>query len=148
MTMGLLQTCSYVTEQMQSKVSIDINKFLEAFSIEDDDGHRIHPPLWMESEWNSISTKPCKPMSQALTSISSSTSTTILNMDNYRISRQAEAIRWINLQEKRSSIIPRLQPTTTEEYHFLRNAVRSDSGPLRRKVKKVKKQTCMLCILL
>jgi hypothetical protein len=38
MTMALLQTCGYVIDQMQSEVAVDINKFLEAFSIEGDSG--------------------------------------------------------------------------------------------------------------
>ncbi len=135
MTMGLLQTCSYVTEQMQTKVTIDINKFLEAFSIEVD-GCRIHPPSWTQNEQNSISIRPHTPIQQASTSILSLESTSIFDMDDYRASRQAEAIRWINLQERRSSIIARLQPTTAEEYKRLRDAVTSDSGPLRRMGKK------------
>ena len=124
MTMGLLQTCSYITEQMQSNVTIDINTFLKAFSIEDN-GYRIFPPTWVP---------------QASSSITPSMSTNHFDMDDYRISRQIEAIRWINLQEKRSSIIPRLQPTTAEEYNDLCDAVTSDSGPLRRKVRKARKQ--------
>jgi hypothetical protein len=44
MTMALLQTCGYVIDQMQTKVTVDINKFLDAFSIEDD-GRSIQPPL-------------------------------------------------------------------------------------------------------
>ncbi len=135
MTMGLLQTCSYVTEQMQTKVTIDINKFLEAFSIEVD-GCRIHPPSWTQSEQNSISIRPHTPIQQTLISSSSLVPTSIFDMDDYRASRQAEAIRWINLQERRSSIIARLQPTTAEKYQRLRDAVTSDSGPLHRTVKK------------
>ena len=29
--MGLLQACSYITKQMQTPVTIDVNKFLESF---------------------------------------------------------------------------------------------------------------------
>ena len=46
---------------------------------------------------------------------------------------QAEAINWINLQEKRASIIARLHPVTPEEYEKRRKLVKTDSGPLRRK---------------
>jgi hypothetical protein len=48
MTMALLQTCGYVMDQMQTKVTVNINKFLEAFSIEGDGG-RIRPPSWSKS---------------------------------------------------------------------------------------------------
>lgn len=135
MSMGLLQTSGYVTDQMQTKVSIDINKFLGAFSIEVD-GRRIHPPSWTQSEHDSSSGLPHTPTQQPSSSISSSASTNVFNMDHYRIIRQAEAIRWIDLQERRSSIIARLQPTTAEEYQRLRHAVTSDSPPSHRKVKK------------
>ena len=64
MTMGLVQTCSYVIKQMQTKVTIDINKFLEAFSMEAD-GHCIHSPLWTQSEHNSASIRPHTPMVQS-----------------------------------------------------------------------------------
>ena len=121
MTMGLVQTCSYVIKQMQTKVTIDINKFLEAFSMEAD-GHCIHSPLWTQSEHNSASIRPHTPMVQS--NLSSSMSTCNLDMDDYHTSHQAEAICWINLQEKRSC----LQPTTAEEYQHLREAVTSDSG--------------------
>jgi hypothetical protein len=136
-TMGLLQTCSYVTEQMQTKVNIDINKFLEAFSIEVD-GSSFHPSSWTLSEQDSTSFGPHSQIRQASTSNLSSqaASTNILNMDNYRTSRQAEAIRWIDLQERRSSIISRLQPTTAEEYQHLRDAVTSENAPIGRTVKK------------
>jgi hypothetical protein len=139
MTMGLLQTCSYVTEQMQTKVTIDINKFLEAFSIEVD-GHHVHPPSWTEREQDSStsSSNQSHAQIQQTTSIPSPGSTRILDIDNYRISRQAEAIRWINLQERRSSIIPLSQPTTAEDYQRLRIAVTSDSGPFRRTIKSAK----------
>jgi hypothetical protein len=130
MTMGLLQTSSYVMEQMQTKVTIDINKFLEAFSIEVD-GHRLHPPLWTQSDHDSASIRPNRPIPPASTS-----TTRVFNMDDYRTSRQAEAICWINLQEKRSSIIDRLQPITADEYQRLRDAVMAESGPLRRTAKK------------
>jgi hypothetical protein len=54
-------------------------------------------------------------------------------MDNYSQCRRTEAMRWINLQEKRASIIARLHPVTPEEYQEHRDAVNSESGPLRRK---------------
>jgi len=131
--MGLLQTCGYVTEQMQTKVSININKNLEVFSIEDD-GHHIHPPPWMQSELNSSSSTLNQSHTgiQQSTAVLSSEPAKFPDFDNYCISRQAEAIRWINLQEKRSSIIARVQPTTAKEYQQFRNAVTSDSGPFRR----------------
>ena len=47
--MSLLQTCGYITDQMQPTVSIDVNKLLESFSIKDDRGD-IHPPLWMQGK--------------------------------------------------------------------------------------------------
>jgi hypothetical protein len=123
---------------MQTKVTIDINKFLDAFSIEVD-GHHIHPPSWTQSEHDSVSNRPPTSIQPSTSSSTlSSTSTSIFNMDNYRISRQEEAIRWINHQEKRSSIIPRLQPTTAKEYQLLRDAVTSDSGPLQRTYKGTK----------
>ena len=145
MTMALLQTCGYVTEQMQTQVTMDINKFLEAFSIQVD-GCRIQPPSWTQSQQDSASTRPHTTIGQASTSIG----TNFFDMDNYRTSRQGEAIRWINLQERRSSIISRLQPTTAEEYQSLRDAVTSDGGPLRRKVKKASgmKFTCKTAISL
>ena len=140
MSMGLLQTCSYVMEQMPTKVTIDINKFLEAFSIEVD-GHRIRPPSWKEKEDNSATSSSddqSRAQIQQSTSTSSPVSTNFLDIDDYRASRQAEAIRWINLQERRSSIIARSQPTTAEEYQLLRIAVTSDRGPLCRTAKGIK----------
>jgi len=141
-TMGLLQTSSYVTEQMQTRVTIDVNKFLGAFSIEVN-GSRIHPPSWTTSEHNLNEIAPPMPILQASTSNSSILPGINFDMDDYRACRQKEAIRWINLQEKRSSIIARLQPTTVEEYQNLRDAVTLESGPLRRTVKK---QPGMKCI--
>ena len=86
------------------------------------DGTSIHPSSWTLSEQDSASFGPHSQIRQeASTSNLSSQamSTNILNMDNYRTSHQAEAIRWIDLQERRSSIISCLQPTTTEEYQHL-----------------------------
>ena len=139
MSMGLLQTCSYVTEQMQSNVKIDINKFLQAFSIEVD-GHHVHPPSWTEREQDSVtsSSNQSHAQIQQMTSTSTPPSTNFLNIDNYCVSRQAEAIRWINLQERRSSIISRVQPTTAEQYQHLRDNVTLDSGPFRRTAKATK----------
>ena len=42
-TMSLLQTCSYITGQMQTDIEININKFLQAFSIKTDSSC-LHPP--------------------------------------------------------------------------------------------------------
>ena len=56
-SMGLLQTCGYVTEQMQTPVTIGVNKFLESFSIKAD-GETIHPPTWTAREGNSVSFSP------------------------------------------------------------------------------------------
>jgi len=127
-TMSLLQTCSYVTEQMHTEVSIDVNKFLDAFSIEVEGG-RIHPPSWNRHESDLVIT-PSLPVPPVA-------SPNIFNMDDYRKCRQEEAIRWIDLQEKRSSIIARLQPVTPDEYNQLRDAVKAENGPLRRKAKKL-----------
>jgi hypothetical protein len=134
MSMGCLQACSFFLEQMPHKVAIDINMFLGAFSIEVD-GQRVHPPSWKKSENNSVVILPSSSMSSPLPS-ESSTSPPIFNMDDYRSYRQAEAIRWIDLQEKRASIIARLQPTSTEDYGKMRDAVTSETGSLRRKPKK------------
>lgn len=130
--MGLLQTCSYVTEQMQTPVTIDLNKFLESFSITKADGAVIHPPSWMAEEDN------CPRISTTKTHIPDLQSSSVITpkpftMEDYRLSRQAEAIRWIDLQEKRASIIARLQPVRPEEYQERRDAVKAESGPLRRK---------------
>ena len=97
MTMGLLQTCSYMIEQMQPEVTIDINKFMDAFSIIDNH-HCIHPPSWTEREDDSAtsSNQPHAQIRQT-SSTPSPESKKFLDFNNYRISRQAEAIRWINL---------------------------------------------------
>lgn len=135
-TMCLLQTCSYVSDQMPSDVTIDVNKFLEAFSIEVD-GQHIRPPSWIQSEGDSVTIVPSSPILLAASpSEPDASSSGIFNMDNYRRCRQAEAIRWIDLEEKRASIIPRLQPTSAEEYQKRREAVTFETGPLRRKQKK------------
>ena len=57
-------------------------------------------------------------------------------MDDYRRYHKAEALCWIDLQEKWASIIARLQPTPAEEYQNLQDAITSDSGPICRKLKK------------
>jgi hypothetical protein len=134
--MGLLQTCSYVTEQMHTPVSIDINKFMESFSIKAEDGGDIHPPSWFEGEGNSVtfSANITDPPSSSLTP-----SRRPFTMDIYSRIRQAEEIRWINLQEKRASVIPRLQPVTPEEYQARRDAVYAESGGLCRKGIKIPK---------
>jgi len=128
--MALLQTCGYVIDQMPTEVTVDINKFLQAFSIEGD-GKSIRPPSWTKSKGDMVVIAPSTP-----TQITSLASPVPFNMGDYRRCRQAEALRWIDLQEKRASIIARLQPVSPEEYQKLRNAVLSESGPLRRKQKK------------
>jgi hypothetical protein len=133
--MALLQTCGYVVEQMQTEVNVDINKFLEAFSIEGDSG-RIQPPLWNKSEGNSVVILPSSPTFHTPPQEGSSTTPVPFNMSDYRHCRQVEALCWIDLQEKRSSIIARFQPTSAEDYQKLREAVTSDSGRLRQKPKK------------
>jgi hypothetical protein len=135
--MGLLQTCGYITEQMQTAVTIDVNKFLGSFSIKADGGRSIHPPTWIPGEDNSVTFSP----STALIPNSQSSSSTAIpkpfTMENYSQCRQAEAIRWIDLQEKRASIMARLHPVKPEEYQERRDAVYSNSGPLRRKGMKI-----------
>jgi len=134
MSMGCLQACSFFSEQMPHEVSIDVNMFLGAFSIEVD-GQRIRPPSWIQSENDSVIIAPSASTSSTLSS-ESSTSPPVFNMDDYRRYRQAEALHWIDLQEKRASIIARLRPTSAEEFQKLRDAVSSEAGPLRRKPKK------------
>jgi hypothetical protein len=135
MSMSLLQTCSYITDQMQFEVGIDVNKFLQSFSIKTDRGP-IHPPSWIPTENGSVIVAPSTPVEMTSSSDLHANSTNPFNMEDYRKCRQAEAIRWINLREKRASIIPRLQPVSAEEYQALRDAVTSESGPLCRKDKK------------
>ena len=127
-TMGLLQTCNYITEQMQTWVSIDINKFMESFSIKTEDGRDIHPPSWIEGEGDSVTFSTTTPSSSSLTP-----SQKPFTMNIYCRVRQAEEIRWINLQEKRATIIPCLQPLTPEEYQARRDAVYAESSGLARK---------------
>ncbi len=134
-TMSLLQTCSYVSEQMHMEVTIDVNKFLEAFSIKAEGG-RIHPPSWTQHKTNSPTISQSPPIPLAPQTSQTTASLDFFSMDDYRQCRRAEALRWIDLQEKRSSVIARFQPTTHEEYERLRNAVKADSGPFRRKGKK------------
>ena len=129
MTMALLQTCGYVIDQMPTEVTVDINKFLQAFSIEGN-GEPIRPPSWTKSEGDMVVIAPSTPPQITLAGPAP------FNMDDYRRCRQAEALRWIDLQEKRASIIACLQPVSAEEYQKLRNAVLSESGPLSRKLKK------------
>ena len=132
--MGLLQTCSYVTQQMQTPVTMDVNKFLESFSIKAEDGGDVHPPFWIEGEDDSVTFSSATATTSNSPSFSASQKFT---MDNYSQCRQAEAIRWINLQERRASVIPRLQPISPEEYQACRDAVYSESGGLHRKGIKV-----------
>lgn len=124
-TMSLLQTCHYITEQMHTPVQIDVNKFLESFSIQKEEGD-IHPPSWIVEENHSVSFSN-SPTSSATPSLCHFT------MDKYQSCRKAEAIRWIDLQEKRASVMARLHPVTKEEYQERRDAINSESGPLRRK---------------
>jgi hypothetical protein len=135
MAMSLLQTCHYVTEQMQTPVRINVNKFLESFSIQTEEGD-FHPPSWIAGKDNSVSFSPAiipNSETSSLTPPSPPPSPSQFTMDEYTRSRQAEAISWINLQEKRASIIARLQPATPEDYQAHRDAITSQSGPLRRK---------------
>ena len=131
MTMALLQTCGYVIDQMQSEVNIDINQFLQAFSIKANNGY-IRPPSWTKNETGSVVITPS--LASPLPSQNEALST--FNMDDYRQCRQAEALRWINLQEKRASIIARLQPVSADEYQERRKTVLLKLGPLVRKKKK------------
>lgn len=133
--MGCLQACGFFSEQMPCEVAIDVNMFLGAFSIEID-GQRIHPPSWVPSENNSVTIVPSASTSSTPPSDPSILPPTNFDIDDYRRCRQAEALRWIDLQEKRASIIARIPPTTAEEYQKLRDAVMSETGPLRRKLKK------------
>lgn len=129
--MSLLQTCGFVTKQMQTRVTIDVNKFMESFSIKID-GEDVHPPSWISGEDESVTISPTTPFPNSRSS-SLTASPKPFTMEDYSRCRQAEAIRWINLQQKRASIIARLQPVGPEEYQERRDAVNSDSGPLRRK---------------
>ena len=105
MVMALLQTCGYVIDQMQTDVTIDINKFLEAFSIEED-SRSIRPPSWTKMDGGSVAIT--LNTSLTLPQNESSFNLSPFNMDDYRKCRQSETLRWINLQEKRASIIARL----------------------------------------
>ena len=134
-TMSLLQTCGYVSEQMHTKVTIDVNKFMEAFSIEVPGG-RLHPPSWTRWQGDKVAITQSLAIPPSPQIGESSTLPEIFSMDDYRQCHQAEALRWIDLQERRSSIIPQLQPTTPEEYERLRDAIKAETGPFRRKSKK------------
>jgi hypothetical protein len=135
MSMGCLQACGFFMEQTPYDVSIDVNKFLSAFSI-NVDGQHLCPPSWVQGENDSVDIVSSGSTSSAPPSAETSTSPPVFNMVDYRKYRQKEAIQWINLQEKRASIIARLQPTSKEEYQKLRDAVMSDDGSSRRKQKK------------
>jgi hypothetical protein len=126
--------CGFFTEQMPYDVTIDINKFLGAFSIEVD-SQCVRPPSWTQDKNDSVKIVSSASTSATLPS-ESSTSPQVFNMVDYCRYRQEEALQWINLQEKRSSIIARLQPTSAEEYEKQRKAIKSDNGPLCRKPKK------------
>jgi hypothetical protein len=136
-TMGLLQTCSYITEQMQTPVTIDVNKFMESFSIKAADGGDICPPSWTVGNGNLVTFSPGSGVIHNSQSSSSMSSPNPFTMDDYRLCRQSEAIRWINLQEKRASIIPRLQPVTPQEYQARRKAVNAATGVSGRKGMKI-----------
>lgn len=145
MTMALLQTCGYIIDQMPSEVTIDINKFLDAFSIEGDGGS-IRPPLWTKDEGNSVAITPRTLTSSFPSQNNSSIISSTFDMDDYRQCRQTEALRWIDLQEKRASIIARFQPIPAEEYEVLRNAVLSKPGASLRKPKKKTGLNFSICI--
>jgi len=123
MSMGCLQACSFFSEQMPHNVAIDINRLLGAFSIEVD-GQHLRPPSWVQSENDSLMIAPSASTSSTPLS-ESSTSPPVLSMDDYHRYQQAEALHCIDLQEKQASIIARLQPTSTEEYQKLRDAITS-----------------------
>ena len=116
---------------------IDVNKFLGAFSIKTDEGH-LRPPSWTqcEDDKDSVIILPVPP-----SPLSDIVPTSTFNMTDYSKCRQAEAIRWINLQEKRASIIPRMQPVSAEAYQELRNAV-FESRPQHRKDKNKAGKLC------
>ena len=135
MSMGCLQACGFFAEQMPCKVSININMFLRAFSIKVDD-QRIHPPSWVQNDDNSVMIMPSTTMLSTPPSEPSTLSPTVFDIDDYRRCQQAEALHWINLQEKRASIIAYLQPMLAEEYQMLRDAVILEVEPLCRKLKK------------
>ena len=144
--MGCLQACGFFAEQMPSKVTIDINMFLKAFSIKVDN-QRIHPPSWVQNNDNSVIIRPSSPTSSTPLPLEpSAPSPTVFDMDDYRTCRQAEALRWINLQEKRASIISRIQPILAEEYQKRRDTVMSESEPLHRKLKKKGMKICSYSI--
>jgi len=132
-------------DQMPTKVTFDINKFLDAFSIEGDGGC-IRPPTWTKSEGNNLVIGPSAPPLHAASQDFSSEIPVPFNMDDYHQCRQAEAIWWIDLQEKRASVIACLQPISAEEYQNLRDAVLFDSGPLCRKQKKKSGLFCIISI--
>ena len=139
MAMSLLQTCSYVTEQMQTPVTIDINKFMQSFSIKADDRQVFHPPSLIAGEDDSVTISPA---TMAIPDSSSSSLTASPDSEPYTAKqytgcRRVEAIGWINLQEKQGSVIPRLHPVTPEEYQERRDYINSESGPLRRKGMKI-----------
>ena len=92
MTMALLQTCGYIIDQMQTEVTININKYLDAFSIKGGD-RCIQPPSWTKREGNSV---VITPYAQPLPMQSQNDSPAILppfDMNDYRQCRQAEALR-------------------------------------------------------
>jgi hypothetical protein len=145
MSMGCLQACAFIAEQMPSEVTIDVNMFLKAFSIKVDDQH-IQPPSWVQNDDNSVTIVPSANTSSSLPSDSPTSFPTVFDMDDYRTCRQAEALCWINLQEKRASIIARIQPTSAEEYQKQRDTVMSETEPLRRKHKKTGTRNCSYLI--
>jgi hypothetical protein len=140
MSMGFLQACAFFAEQMPCQVDIDINMFLKAFSIKVDD-QRIHPPSWVQNDDKSVMIVPSATTSSTPSTPSVEPSA-VFDMDVYRAARQAEALRWINLQEKRASIMARIHPTSAEEYQKLRDIVMSEAGTIYRKQKKTGTKTC------
>jgi hypothetical protein len=89
-TMSLLQTCSYITNQVQTAVTIDVNKFMESFPIKAD-GRNLHPPSWNAGEDDSVTFFPTAliPDSQS----SSLTPGSHFTMEDYSRCRRVEAIR-------------------------------------------------------
>jgi hypothetical protein len=145
MSMGCLQACGFFAEQMPSKVTIDINMFLKAFSIKVDN-QLVHPPSWVQNNDKSVIIMPSSPTSSTPPSEPSLPSPTVFDMDHYRTCRQAEALCWINLQEKRASIISSIQPTLAEDYQKWRDTIMSESEPFQRKLKKKGMKICSYSI--
>jgi len=84
---------------------------MESFTIKAKEGD-IHPPSWIAGENNSVTFSPTTSVIPHSQSGSHATSPAHFTMQDYSHCRQAEAINWINLQEKQASVRPRLHPGT------------------------------------